>query len=164
MFHLSFPNISHKSEYLAMIEEWKSFETTLTSPSILFRWETFEEFLSIVERNRVANTLWVPATCYFFMDDDGILWAIQIRPPESITWWLMWMKHWLLTPPGCTWSVTRNQDALTRTHRSLKTRHTKSPHISIWGQYCILENYRVLWWRVYQDYKRWRKKSESVLD
>lgn len=91
MLHLSFPNISHKFAYLDMIEEWKNFETP-TTPSILFRWETFEEFLSIVERNRVSNTLWVPATCYFFMDDETILWAIQIRhstdhPALSLEGW-----------------------------------------------------------------------------
>lgn len=79
ILHLSFPNISHKSDYLAMIAEWRAFEVTPTSPSIIFRWGTFEELLSIVEHNRVANTLWVPATCYFFMDDETILWAIQIR-------------------------------------------------------------------------------------
>ena len=39
MLHLTFPKISHKSEYLAMIAEWKSFETTPTSPGRLFAGE-----------------------------------------------------------------------------------------------------------------------------
>lgn len=79
MFHLEFPNISHKSAYLEMIEEWKNFEDTPTSPSALFRGENFEEFLKITEQNTQANSLGIPATLFFFMNDNDILWAIQIR-------------------------------------------------------------------------------------
>ena len=39
------PDISHKSRYLDMIEEWKNFETIPTSPANLFMGDTFEEFL-----------------------------------------------------------------------------------------------------------------------
>jgi hypothetical protein len=55
MLHLSFPNISHKSEYLSMIAEWKAFETTPTSPGRLFAGEDYEEFLSIIEQD-VTNS------------------------------------------------------------------------------------------------------------
>jgi len=55
MLKLQFPNISHKSEYLAMIEEWKSFEATPTSPSRLFAGESYEEFLSIIEQDIINS-------------------------------------------------------------------------------------------------------------
>lgn len=92
MLHLTFPNISHKSAYLDMIREWWEFETIPTSPSALFRGETYEEFLEIMEQNRIANQLGVPATLFFLMDDTTLLWAIQIRhhthhPNLSIDGW-----------------------------------------------------------------------------
>ena len=79
MLHLSFPNISHKSEYLAMISEWQAFEVTPTSPRKLFSWETYEDFLEIVKKDITDNPHGVNSTLFFFMDDDTILWAIQIR-------------------------------------------------------------------------------------
>lgn len=86
MLHLEFPNISHKSAYLNMIEEWKLFEKIPTSPRALFRGENFEEFLQIAESDLTENHRWVPATLFFLMDGDRILGAIQIchniEPPH----------------------------------------------------------------------------------
>jgi predicted acetyltransferase len=62
-----------------MIEEWKSFEATPTSPSRLFAGESYEEFLSIIEQDIINSPRWVNSTLFFCMDDDTILWAIQIR-------------------------------------------------------------------------------------
>lgn len=79
MLYLTFPNISHKSRYLDMIREWRNFEEIPTSPRRLFAWETYEEFLGIIEEDRVNNGWWVNSTLFFFMDDEDILWALQIR-------------------------------------------------------------------------------------
>lgn len=78
MLHLEFPNISHKEEYLNMINEWKSHEIP-SSPWALFRGENFEEFLGIATNDLIENRLGVPATLFFLMDDSQILGAIQIR-------------------------------------------------------------------------------------
>ncbi len=79
MLHLEFPNISHKSRYLDMMAAWKSTEETPVSPRRLFVWESYEEFLQIISEDMTANAWWVNSTLFFFMDDDEILWAIQIR-------------------------------------------------------------------------------------
>lgn len=92
MFHLTFPDISHKSRYLDMIEEWKNFEPTPTSPKRLFSWQDYEEFLEIttnditVSSNEINNIFW------FFMNDNTISGAIQIRqhiehPILKESWW-----------------------------------------------------------------------------
>ena len=78
MLTLVFPHISHKSAYLDMISEWKSIEPQ-SSPSALFRGESFEEFLSIAKQDLLGNRLWVPATLFFLMHGAHIVWAIQIR-------------------------------------------------------------------------------------
>lgn len=56
MLTLVFPHISHKSAYLDMISEWKSIEPQ-SSPSALFRGESFEEFLSIAKQDLLGNRL-----------------------------------------------------------------------------------------------------------
>lgn len=78
MLHLEFPNISHEKSYLEMIEEWKNHETP-TSPWALFRGDTFESFLETVTQDRTSNYFWVPATLFFFMEDNALLWALHIR-------------------------------------------------------------------------------------
>ena len=79
MIHLEFPDISHKEEYLKMIEEWALYEPIPTSPRALFRGENFEEFLKFAENDLIENRLGVPATLFFLMDNSRILGAIQIR-------------------------------------------------------------------------------------
>ncbi len=79
MLKLQFPNISHKSEYLAMIAEWKAFEITPTSPSRLFAGESYAEFLHIINLDLTDNPNGVNRSFYFFMEDDTILGAITIR-------------------------------------------------------------------------------------
>lgn len=78
MLHLESPNISHEQVYLEMIEEWKNHETP-TSPWALFRGENFEEFLQGTLDDIIGNLRWVPATLFFFMEDNALLWALQIR-------------------------------------------------------------------------------------
>lgn len=80
MLHLEFPNILHRDSYIKMIQEWKTFEKVPTSPSRLFFWETYEEFLdTIVDDLLHWRHSWICATLFFLVDSDSILWAIQIR-------------------------------------------------------------------------------------
>ena len=76
MLRLEFPNTSHKSEYLSIMEEWAP-----SSPWALFRWESFEEFLQLAKDDiEKGNRHGVPATLFFLVNDENrILGAIQIR-------------------------------------------------------------------------------------
>ena len=78
MLYLTFPNISHKNRYLAMIEEWKNHEIP-TSPWALFLGNTYEEFLDIAIQYVTNNPNGINSTLFFFMDDEEILGAIQLR-------------------------------------------------------------------------------------
>ncbi len=49
------------------------------SPRRLFVGENYEEFLSIIEQDIINSPRWVNSTLFFCMDDDTIVWAIQIR-------------------------------------------------------------------------------------
>lgn len=82
MLKLIFPNLSHKESYLDMLEEWKNteeFKIGHVSPWALFRGNNFEEFLQIAIEDIEGNRFGVPATLFFFIDWEGILWGIQIR-------------------------------------------------------------------------------------
>ncbi len=92
MLHLEFPNISHKSRYLEMVEEWNLEKYPDTDvPNRLFVGKDYEAFLSIITEDITANQNGVNSTLWFFMDDEKILWAIQIRhtidhPRLSLEW------------------------------------------------------------------------------
>lgn len=77
--HLEFPEIHHKKMWEKMIQEWKSVEKIPTSPSALFRWENFNTFLKIAQRNTTSNSVWVNAHLFFCIKDEEIVWAIDIR-------------------------------------------------------------------------------------
>lgn len=79
MPHLEFPNIAHKGTYLEMIQEWAIFETIPTSPSRLFVGENFEDFLSIIQKDITENPNGVNSHLFFLVENERILWAIQIR-------------------------------------------------------------------------------------
>jgi len=79
MPQLEFPNLSHKQSYLEMISEWASIETVPTSPGRLFVGENFEDFLSIVENDITNNPDGVNSHLFFLVENERILWAIQIR-------------------------------------------------------------------------------------
>ncbi len=92
MLYLTFPDISHQSRYLDMIEEWKAFEATPTSPRKLFAGENYDEFLQIIKKDLTENQKWINGTLFFFMHDEKILGAIHIRhtidhPNLSLEWW-----------------------------------------------------------------------------
>ncbi len=91
MLRLTFPHISHRSLYLDMIEEWENFESTPTSPWRLFVGESYEKFLDIITTDITANLNGVNSTLFFFMEDEYILRAIQVRhhiehPRLSLEW------------------------------------------------------------------------------
>lgn len=79
MPQLEFPNLSHKQSYLEMISEWASFETVPTSPGRLFVGENFEDFLSIIQKDITENPNGVNSHLFFLLENERILWAIQIR-------------------------------------------------------------------------------------
>lgn len=54
MLKLEFPNESHREMYEDMMKEWRSFETTPTSPRRLFVGENYDDFLMEI-RNDVEN-------------------------------------------------------------------------------------------------------------
>lgn len=79
MYKLEFPNISHKSEYLAMIAEWWEFEKTPTDPDCLFFGNSYENFLDLCASKKFYGPESVPSDLYFLMDWQKILGAIDIR-------------------------------------------------------------------------------------
>ncbi len=92
MIRLEFPNLSQKYEYITMIEKWGNSEKIPISPNRLFAWDSFEDFLKIIENDRDNGRLpGVPASLFFLMEDKKIFWAIAIwhhtDHPELIEWW-----------------------------------------------------------------------------
>ncbi len=79
MLKLEFPNISHKLEYENLLEDWRSAEDIPTSPWKLFAWESFEEFLEIIQEDITNNSNWVNSHLFFLIENQEILWAIHIR-------------------------------------------------------------------------------------
>ena len=81
MLKLEFPNSSHEAAYYDMIEEWRAYEYTPTSPSRLFSGADFKEFLEIITEDLTSKAPMVPGTLFFLVDntDNRILGAIQVR-------------------------------------------------------------------------------------
>jgi len=96
MLRLEFPDESHREMYKDMIQEWKSMEETPTSPSLLFRWDNYDDFLQIIQRaqkGEIKNN--TPSSLFFLLDENNILGAIDIRhsidhPNLRDFWWHIW--------------------------------------------------------------------------
>lgn len=74
------PNISHTQKYLDLIAKWSVQEDiSKTSPGALFTWENFEDFLEINKNRPLWIWVKVPAQLYFAVENDEIVWAIDIR-------------------------------------------------------------------------------------
>ncbi len=107
---LVFPNISHKSEYDRAIQKWWENEKIPTSPSKLFYWNNFEEFLIEIKKDRNDNHYWINSYLFFLMKDKTILWAIQIRQsinhPNLIEkWWHIW--YWIAPEYRMRWYASK---------------------------------------------------------
>jgi len=97
---LELPNKKHKKSYENLITEWNEFENTnKTSPWNLFNWNNFDEFLN-ESHNYITNSpTWVNSTLFFLIDNNEIIWAIDIRhninhPVLNETWWHIW--YWIV--------------------------------------------------------------------
>ena len=80
MLRLEFPNETHQEMYEEMIEEWRNYEKIPTSPSLLFQWENFVEFLKYIKKSHIGDIDGkTPSTLYFWIGEWKITWAIDIR-------------------------------------------------------------------------------------
>ncbi len=79
MFHLTFPNISHKSQFEELIQEYRSIDANII-PSRLTYGDTYEDFLDYVTTD-IAHPKddFVPAHLFFLISGDQIIGATQIR-------------------------------------------------------------------------------------
>jgi predicted acetyltransferase len=95
MLRLEFPNETHRKMYENMMVEWRGYEDTPTSPGKLFSGESYTEFLSEIQEDVTHNPRWVNSTLFFLVQENNILWAIQIRhhinhPNLKDTWGHIW--------------------------------------------------------------------------
>ncbi len=80
MLRLEFPNESHKTMWENLMKTWESYEKVPTSPGLLFKWENFEEFLDYIKNISKWDYNWkTQSTLYFWMIEDILIWAIDIR-------------------------------------------------------------------------------------
>ncbi len=97
---LEFPNEKHKLAYEKLIKRWWKSEKIPTDHSALFRWDNFEEFLGATEKDIYDSERLVNAHLFFLIEQDDILWYIQIRhhinhPNLIEKWWHIW---YLISP------------------------------------------------------------------
>ncbi len=79
MFQLVYPNISHKQQWEEVMSEWNEKEYR-KNPWSFFHWETFEEFLKIIELYQCGSVDRVPTILFFLIDESQkILGAIELR-------------------------------------------------------------------------------------
>jgi len=112
MLKLVFPNITHKNAYEKMIKEWWKIEKIPNSPTRLFVWKDFEEFLQIITKDITDCEWWVNATLFFLIEDwnDDIIWALHLRhsinnPKLSSFWWHIW--YWIAPKYRKKWYCTK---------------------------------------------------------
>lgn len=81
MLRLETPNESHMKMYEDMIQEWsKEDDFHNTSPWALFFWESYEEFLKIIDELNLGEYKWyTPSSVLFLVDEEKIIWWIDIR-------------------------------------------------------------------------------------
>ena len=74
MLRLEFPNESHKEKWEEMIAEWGKCESIPTSPTALFRGESYEKFLENVNADLYFPIQGrVPATLFFIFENERLL-------------------------------------------------------------------------------------------
>jgi len=77
---LEIPNKGHKKNYEELVSEWKEYEDISDiAPWALFYWENFEDFLTTIEEYKTNSPTGVNSSLFFLLDNDYIVWAIDIR-------------------------------------------------------------------------------------
>ncbi len=80
MLQLIHPDISHKDQWEDIISEWNSWEKYSYVPWPLFRGEDFDEFFSLLEKDRNGDNFEKTTRTLFFCFDDSLLvWALELR-------------------------------------------------------------------------------------
>jgi len=95
---LEFPSEKHEKMYEKVIKEWWDNEKIPTSPSALFKWNNFKEFLEITINDTTNSKRWVNWHLFLLTNNIEILWAIHIRhninhPNLIENWWHIW--YWI---------------------------------------------------------------------
>lgn len=108
---LEFPNISHKNNYEKLINEWSKVEDLKEiSPWALFIWDSFDDFLRLTRLYVKNSPRWVNSTLFFLINNEEIIWWIQIR--HSLwnkilieKWWHIW--YWIAPKYRKKWYATK---------------------------------------------------------
>lgn len=80
MLRLEFPNETHREMYEDMLQEWWNIEQIPTSPSVLFHWKNYIEFLRYVRSLKQWMIEWrTPSTLFLGVDRGKIIGAIDVR-------------------------------------------------------------------------------------
>jgi len=107
---LEFPQEKHKKAYKELIEEWWKFEKIPTDPTRLFSKDNFNDFLKSIITDKANSELWVNAHLFFLIENNEILWAIQIRHHINHTnliesGWHIW--YWIAPKFRRKWYATK---------------------------------------------------------
>ena len=82
MLELQFPNQSHKEMHEDVIAELERYSVDFLHPASTFTYrdDNYWEFVEKTTQTSQWKIEWlVPADTYFAVEDDGIIWAIQLR-------------------------------------------------------------------------------------
>lgn len=91
MLKLEFPHESHREMYETLKETWKDYELSRVSAR-MFQYKNYEEFLEAMRWDFQWPQWRVPSTFFFSIEDNAIVWHIQVRhhidhPNLRDVWW-----------------------------------------------------------------------------
>ncbi len=156
---LVFPTENHKNLYNKHIKEWWDYKKSMFAPSRLFYWNKFDEFLKAVKDDLIKSIQWVNAHLFFLIEEDEIIWAIQIRhhinhPNLIEDWWHIW--YWIAPKYRKKWYATKMLELWLIEVKKLwinKVLITCDIN-NIWSSKVIINN----WWVFERLSKDWTKK------
>lgn len=100
MLTLEFPNISHRQEWEKITKNW----IWEKAPWKLFFWDNYNDFLEEIVKDTTNNSKWVNSHLYFLIENQFIIWSVQIRhhinhPLLSsigghIWYWIVYKYRW----------------------------------------------------------------------
>ena len=108
---LELPELKHKNIYEQLRKEWAIFEDiSHISPWALFYWDNFDEFLRETVLYRTNSPTWVNSTLFLLVEDNDIIWAIDIRhninnPVLMEKWGHIW--YWVVPKFRKKWYATK---------------------------------------------------------